>query len=303
MTSSPTLTSAISHVNHRISIVPPAQPENNDGPSLVILFGWMDGKLLHLLKYVKGYQKIYPGATVAIVRSLMLEGFTLPTSQRKTIAQILSPLEAAGFSWNEPNKTRGVIIHSFSNGGGWVMAHYAVVVSQIMRSTGTRGSDPPVALIFDSCPGEDSLAVTRQAVVVGIRNTILKAVAAASFTVFYYLWATAFALMRMRRPYVGSVTRLREDLSRPNLFPWTTYQTPRRFIYSISDDMVVHKAVERHVAELQAAGHTNVRLERYQDSPHVAHMVKDPIRYWSVVQEAWKDALAVRSIAGDTAGA
>ena len=49
--------------------------------------------------------------------------------------------------------------------------------------------------------------------------------------------------------------------------------------------------VEEHAEEARKAG-LDVRMERFEGSPHVAHARTGPERYWGVVQKVWEDATA-----------
>lgn len=67
----------------------------------------------------------------------------------------------------------------------------------------------------------------------------------------------------------------------------------RTYIYSPEDEMVEYRHVERHAEEAREkrAG-VKVRTERFEGSRHVAHMRLDPERYWRVVGDTWRDAVA-----------
>ena len=65
--------------------------------------------------------------------------------------------------------------------------------------------------------------------------------------------------------------------------------TPRLYLYSQADEMVPWTEVEEHAEEARKAG-LDVRMERFEGSPHVAHARTDPERYWGAVKKVWEDA-------------
>ncbi|KAG8791026.1 hypothetical protein FRC17_008819 [Serendipita sp. 399] len=45
------------------------RPADSTDPTLILLFGWMDAKLAHLIKYSVAYRAIYPYASQIVVMS------------------------------------------------------------------------------------------------------------------------------------------------------------------------------------------------------------------------------------------
>lgn len=85
---------------------------------------------------------------------------------------------------------------------------------------------------------------------------------------------------------------LRAHMNRARLLPWMDARSPRLYMYSEQDEMVRWGDVEDHAAEGARHG-LRVRLERFADSPHVAHARTDPARYWGAVGRTWEDACEV----------
>jgi hypothetical protein len=53
--------------------------------------------------------------------------------------------------------------------------------------------------------------------------------------------------------------------------------------------MIRWQDVESHAKDAEEWC-AHVRKERFEDTGHVAHMRKDPERYWGVIKEVWSAA-------------
>lgn len=76
-----------------------------------------------------------------------------------------------------------------------------------------------------------------------------------------------------------------------------TYRTPpaSQYLYSPVDELIPPEDVERHAAEARSrAGIRDVRLERFEKSPHVAHARTDPERYWGAIRRIWEESAEER---------
>ena len=81
----------------------------------------------------------------------------------------------------------------------------------------------------------------------------------------------------------------RIQLNQPSILPWLTKSSPRLYIYSTRDNMIRWQDVESHAKDAEKWC-TRVKTERFEDSGHVAHMRKDPVRYWRLIKEVWTAA-------------
>ena len=183
---------------------------------------------------------------------------------------------------------------TLATGGSWNLAHYSNVLKQQkiqhLSATGQQLTLPSMSFIFDSCPGAESLRLTLKALVMNFPNIILRVLFVIGFSTAYFLRLLVFKLLFFRPPYPGTVNRMRQEIGSPAVLPWSTVSNPRRYIYSHQDIPIPGHAVESHASELQAQGHNNIRLELFNNSPHVAHLREDPERYWKIVSEAWSEA-------------
>ena len=139
---------------------------------------------------------------------------------------------------------------------------------------------PPSEVILDSCPGRGGIEVTQRAFANAVRNPILRRLANLYAVLAHWIFGKEATILKMR-------TTLNKYL----LLPWFSKHTPRLYLYSQADDIVPWTEVEEHAEEARKAG-LNVRMERFEGSPHVAHARTDPERYWGAVKKVWEDATA-----------
>jgi len=149
---------------------------------------------------------------------------------------------------------------------------------------------PATALVFDSLPGDGTLGPGLQAHTAAMRSRVLKYL---SYIPLILLWSAIMGsswLLGKHNP----ITRIRLGLNRADLLPWTNEKTPRVYIYSDTDKIILPKSVEEHVAEGRAKG-LSVTTEQFKGTGHVNHMKQDPTRYWDIVSRAWTEALKVQT--------
>ncbi|KZV94256.1 hypothetical protein EXIGLDRAFT_767317 [Exidia glandulosa HHB12029] len=289
-----TSTRTVLRVNSRVSILKPlVTPESLitenvdvDGPSVILICGWMDAKFGTLLKYSQAYDKLFPHATHIILEQNM-GGFWMPRSMReKELAPVADLLVHSGIDWANPSTSRGLIVHTFSNGGCFRLVQLIGLIRKLHPSPQRlEGPLPPTAMIFDSCPGRASLILVHRAMAASISNPILKALFTLFFVPAYGVRWVINALLRRPDP----IEAVRREFARADVLPWTTACTPRVFVYSPRDAMVMPEDVEAHAASLVEKGLT-AKLEKFATSAHVAHARVEPERYWGIVRDAWEAA-------------
>lgn len=113
-----------------------------------------------------------------------------------------------------------------------------------------------------------------------------------------HFWSTAtvfsrvpnpirFVLPRSIRQQPGTLARISAYLNSPTSLP----PVPRLYLYSPIDELIPPEDVERHAAQARTeAGVTDIRMEKFEKSPHVAHARTDPERYWSAVKRVWEES-------------
>ncbi|KAG0658291.1 hypothetical protein C6P46_005842 [Rhodotorula mucilaginosa] len=253
------------------------------GPGVVLLCAWMGAQLKHAVKYVDAYRKLYPNTTVVLVRSNPIDFF-----RRARFVEAIQP--AADLLRARVNGLAGpksdLLVHTLSNGGCLTLQE---LNEQLLRRPGaatgvatTRGI-PARAFIFDSCPGLSTLKSTIRAFSAGIRNPVVKYPAVAAITLMYGV----LRLWSMIRRQPGTLARISAYLNSPSSLP----PVPRLYLYSPIDELIPPEDVERHAAQAKTeAGVTDIRMEKFENSPHVAHARTDPERYWSAVKRVWDEA-------------
>ncbi|EJD48495.1 hypothetical protein AURDEDRAFT_162454 [Auricularia subglabra TFB-10046 SS5] len=281
---------SVSNPAHNADANAAAVPSVEHGPSFVVILGWMDANPVHLIKYSGAYEKLWPAATHIIVQqSFWGLIFSSLATRTNELAPILRVFKEASVDFADPSRSRGIILHAFSNGG----------VSRLIRleallQTVAKGLQPhrraPVGLILDSNPASPNFRLLFKAITTGWRLP-LKIAFALVFTPCYLFLRTFDWIFGRTNP--ASALRLR--LARTDLLaPWTTPATPRTYVYSTADAVVPAKGIEAHIADVRRLG-IEAHAERFTDSAHVAHARSDPDRYWRVVRETWARACAVNA--------
>lgn len=156
---------------------------------------------------------------------------------------------------------------------------------------------PKSAIILDSCPANAGLEGTKRAFGELVRNPLIRGTMNFVITILYFSgWLLGqIGLMSKKR----TVDELTEAINTPSpargaeaggvSVPWMSVQTPRLYVYSKADRLVPWSGVEMHGKEAQDwIGFQDVRMEKFEDSPHVAHARAYPDRYWGAVKELWK---------------
>ncbi|KIK57981.1 hypothetical protein GYMLUDRAFT_45550 [Collybiopsis luxurians FD-317 M1] len=184
---------------------------------------------------------------------------------------------------------------------------YALGTLLRQRETQTLNANPPnsipqptipavSAMILDSAPGGGSLSSLIRAFTLALPNGY--AVLRILVKVFIFFLYT-LGIVRHRVFGVKPVVdRLKEGLSlddgskgikngggRGGILPWITSTTPRLYVCSKKDELVPVDEVVQHFEEAKRRG-LNVKMDMYDDTPHVAHARRYPERYWGAVENA-----------------
>ncbi|KAF5342474.1 hypothetical protein D9611_001264 [Ephemerocybe angulata] len=271
-------------------------------PNVILIFGWMGARLPHLLKYVAAYNDIYPDATKIVIRS-EASIFWMTESRRKAnLAPVVETLEALGYvgasqtrkhvdgapiepSGAIPNPR--ILLHTFSNGGAWqVDALSKSLQDRVPASSVGESGLSPSAMVLDSSPGDGGLKATQKAFLTAVRHPILRRLASLMITLLVFI-----SWVHLRLGGEPPLIRVKKALNDHKLLPWFSKTTPRLYMYSEADDLIPYPEVEAHAETARKEG-LEVRLERFKDSPHVAHARADPDRYWGAVKQLWKDVSA-----------
>ncbi|KAJ4501265.1 hypothetical protein C8R41DRAFT_806573 [Lentinula lateritia] len=259
--------------------------------SIILIFGWMGAKLPHIFKYTKVYEDVFPNATQVIITSNPQLFWSSNRTRMKNLLPVMEILEAHGCSGTLPvgqvNEAPRILVHCFSNGGGVQL----LTLGNLLRSKWSLDlhGGHVSAMVIDSCPGTPSLWRTVQAFCIFL-PTLLRIPTVILVTFVY-------GIITLIKQWVFGVQpiseRLKEGLLRKGpqggILPWMNEQTPRMYVCSKKDDLIPIDQIEEHVKEARRRG-LNVKIEMYEDTPHVAHARSYPERYWGAVKDLWVSA-------------
>jgi len=264
----------------------PSTTNNSEGPSIILMFGWMEGKVSHTKKYMNSYAKLYPHASQILVRSRQAFFWKGKASKESALLSVIDLLRKGGMFKAAPAPS--LLVHVFSNGGGFQL----VELNRILESKfpAPASSASATAIIYDSVPGKAGLIPALTAFTAPIKSPLGRIILSIPLTVVYFV-LVAITFVTRQRPMFD---QLRSGLNKAQVLPWTNENTPRLYIYSDTDEMVQEKAVAEHIAEAKELG-LNVRAEYFSGSAHVSHARSEPERYWDAVKSAWADAVAVKT--------
>ncbi|BGP47487.1 hypothetical protein JCM10450v2_003339 [Rhodotorula kratochvilovae] len=251
-------------------------------PELVLISSWMGAQLKHVEKYVETYRKLYPTSAILLLRSSEADFF-----RSSTLVRALSPavdVLRARTSGYTAGPSSGLLVHAFSNGGCLTLK----TLNELLRAEGKTSDAQPLvaaakqlparAVVLDSCPGLQNFRGTIAAFTAGVKSPFVKVPLVAILTVVF----GALRLWDIIKRQPPILSRLSSYLN-SSAFP----AVPRLYLYSDIDKLVPCADVERHAAAARAAG-VEVRTERFDGTPHVAHARVEPERYWGAIQEVWE---------------
>ncbi|KAI9045018.1 putative DNA repair protein (Rad57) [Aspergillus affinis] len=265
-----------------------------DDPPLIILCTWVGGAIpRHINKYVTTYLHLYPHSCLLLITTHILDisvrSFRAVRARlkpaRDTIRRILQA-EGVGLgdgdsdSANAESRQRA-LLHVFSHGGCNTAVQLALSMSDDTDLIGNGGLRhlPLQAVIFDSCPGDDSFPRMYNAAAVSFPQAF--PLGFLESVLLYPSMAAIFGLQRAG--LMNSVRRLRLEMNDSAVFR----SARRLYLYSKADDMVPWEAVQRHVEEARRQGHW-VQGELFRYSPHCALIQEDAARYWGAIQAFWR---------------
>ncbi|CAE6436380.1 unnamed protein product [Rhizoctonia solani] len=267
--------------------------ERRKDPRVVLLFGWMGAQLPHLYKYTEQYNRLYPSATLIIVRAHANYFWRNETARKAAVLPVIKLLRDAGIHENTTAETSGLLVHTFSNGGALNETTLARTIADTLRSTTDIPAIPAQALIYDSLPGVLNIRVTLLAFTAAIRSPAFRTIAKSLLGILYVLGATwGYLESIVFGQKEDLVTKLKRELNEPKLLP---QHIPRTYIYSDVDELIPAESVEGHAKkarDLIGGGADVVNLVKFQGSPHVAHARKDPRRYWDTIVRTWEASLS-----------
>ena len=261
---------------------PADYPESNDDttPRLIVLCTWMSASPTHITKYIKGYQALYPRASILMIRSGSLD---FVYRGRKAVERRLKSALAVVRSTYSPStqgSTPQVLLHAFSNGGS---LQAVTLIRSYHEATGH--AFPLHSTVLDSCPGRATFHVAFRVVALPLGSQphyIRLPVVVLLYLAFGLVWLLKFGL-RMENPFETLWQGLNNTAQ--------VKEIKRVYIYSDIDDMVPWKDTEDHAAEAREKGF-KIELEKFVGSGHVAHAKGgNGERYWRIVDDLWNESV------------
>ena len=259
-------------------------------PKWIILVTWMGAAPRHILKYVAGYQILFPASRLLLIRSSAPDMFwrSRRVQQRRIdpgLAIINSTCPSHGTNSNDqhphpsqiasPPKRPEILLHIYSNGG----SHQACNLFRTYLDR-TSWTLPRHVTIFDSCPGRGTFTRSMRALSSVLpRSPWLRI----PLSLFFYIVLALYWLAYIPWGIPDPIERVRRDLNDASLMS----EARRCYIYSEEDPMVDFHDVDAHASEAVHRGFA-VRQEKFPGSGHCAHVrVGDGVPYWAAVRNLW----------------
>jgi len=236
------------------------------GPEMVILCTWFRALPKHIAKYIEAHRQRYPQAQILVLESTVGDMMYTPYSvQRNRMIPVVDLLKGIAAANQE------ILLHIFSNGG----SNSAVQLAEAWRAR-QSSPFPATSMVLDSCPGSPSLKLAADAVVSSTPKS-------SHWWAIIFAWTVVvpFVAFPVLLGGMNVVASLRERLNDTQLF---STKTRRVYLCSSTDLMVPQEDVVSHCESARSIGF-GVELVDFDGSAHVSHVMKDPSRYWSAIDD------------------
>ena len=258
-------------INDTISLYPPLPQSSavaSSSPKLIILSTWIGASDRQILRFVSGYQNIFPSAKIYVVKIKRKEYiWTSYDKIRPSLQPLIEPLKGAN--------PQDVLLATYSNGG---LLKTTLLAETYLSSTGQ--SLAPHRMVLDSCPDRETVERFVHAIQFSLPQP---------FLLYYPLLALTYGIMYARTAwmYISSGEGVLERSARVvNDGRLMREGFPRCYIFSKTDRTIGWKDVVQHANDAERKG-WKVNLEEFVGSGHVDHMRVDGERYWKLIQELW----------------
>ncbi|RDW63560.1 hypothetical protein BP6252_11105 [Coleophoma cylindrospora] len=249
-------------------------PTTDKSPTLVILATWFAAQPRHISRYVTTYQNMFPGTDILILQTSVPDMVYRPYSVQQTNLYPALPIVAK----HSQHPDHAILLHIFSNSG----AHTACQLAHAHRSKTGTGLKVG-AMVLDSTPGTNTYRGITDGFIAGMPSTpVVKEILS---LIIYGLVGVITAKEVITRDE-HFIQRLRKDLNDEQCFQSAR---GRVYIYSKADAITQWEYVERHAENARDVTSGKVRLELWEESPHVSHMSRDSKRYWEIIRQIWSE--------------
>ncbi|XP_044762654.1 transmembrane protein 53-like isoform X1 [Coccinella septempunctata] len=234
------------------------QVHNKTEIPTVILFGWAGA----VDKYLKHYAKIYEERGLHTIRYIVPVKYLFFQSNK----MLKIGEEMVDVFCQQKFKSSPIIIHVFSNGGGFQYEVFMRSLSKTPHQTQVKG------MIFDSCPVKRGRFGLYNAIKANVDSKYLK-------VPISFLLTTYAILRRSLEMYVAQI--LKKECIQMNPYDNLMNEKcrwPQHFIYSTLDKVVRKESVESFAKHRKALG-VDVTMKCYDNSQHVQHYMKNKSSY------------------------
>ncbi|KAG2132949.1 hypothetical protein DEU56DRAFT_889024 [Suillus clintonianus] len=264
------------------------QDLDTTSPNVILIFGWMGAQFRHLRNYTHAYTKLYPNASQIVVRCNTDMLWTTISTRERRLMPVIDALEALHCLPSSSAQRRPrILTHVFSNGGSLQVTCLSHMLQQKYGSASVQGPLTS-ALILDSCPTITRLKALKLALSAIVRNPIVRYIVLTFAHVMYFV---RFGLSLLLGSQMMLVADVHTDMWNPCVLPWMGIHTPRLYLFSRKDKLILWQEVMHHAKTAKERG-MDVRCELFEESEHVMHIRVEPERYWSSVQEVWVVAMS-----------
>ncbi|KAJ7057306.1 hypothetical protein C8F01DRAFT_1060955 [Mycena amicta] len=258
------------------------ETSDQDGPQLIMIFGWSDARFTHVLHYSRMYAKIYPMAPQVIVEcdaeSVSMRSYS---SSIERMRPVVKQLEKLGL-FTDPYR---LLVHSLSSGGIVQLHWLTLAINQFHHYTPKQTTLHPIRptlLVLDSSPSVGDYAEFLNASTL-VRGNIM------------YLANRVLAAIYLRPQLRKFILDFMERFDHGNsekdaIFQPMHHSVRRLYLYSDVDIIALDERVRGHIGRARTAG-VWVNEEYFRGSPHVMHARMYPEAYWTAVRRRWDDAV------------
>ena len=270
-----------SHINQVVLVRPPnvrgssrAQSSSKEGkdttPGTILLLSWGDANAHHIEKYTNLYAKLYPRATIVLVRGGVLDFlYRTEATQRKLLSPAVKILTETDIDT--------LLIHVMSNAGS---KQWSTISRLYFATTGRALSN--ATTIIDSAPGRFRFKQNFAALSRSLPRAFLPRIVLG--LVFGFI-LSVIHLGSLLLPGPDVLEVVRQQL---NSTSGMVKRARRCYMYSDTDDIILKEDVEDHAKEAEAKGWT-VDLVKFQGSTHVGHFKHDPKQYLEKIERTWSE--------------
>lgn len=265
----------------------------------------------HIQKYTAGYHTLFPSTPILLI---LQDGSDLtwrtPSSQFTRLRPAVTYLDAfinRHRSETGLDTTPRVLMHIFSNGGAYQAIQLAEAFSTFSTITNPKVL-PITGVIIDSAPGMLRFKQGLVALSMALPKFFLARILGKAVILLFLVLTSLMRMVTGTEDRISFLRRVLNTGDAPFVRSVNGGNGVRRcYIYSEGDKLVPKEHITRHVREarkvIDGIGEdgeafepevglgqsrrkgTRVWEENFGASQHVAHMMKDPKRYWEVVRE------------------